>query len=147
MGSLTSSFVNSVCIFINIIKSILAIASSLHAYSPFPHFPQHTLFACFTQAILHTLCLHFSRDDWKSQEKLKTMLMQNCLRLLGCKKQANKVYYGKCKMATALHRLIQVNPRHPNVVLDSGLEAVESELQVLNSSLSSQWNLDPGFQS
>ena len=68
------------------------------AISTFPiiHFvcvflaPQHA------QTVLHTHCLHFSRNDWKPQKKMKIKLMQNCLRVLGGKKHTNNVYYGKC---------------------------------------------------
>ena len=35
-------------------------------------------------------------NDWKSQEEMKTMCMQNCLRVLGVKKHVNKVYNGGC---------------------------------------------------
>ena len=48
--------------------------------------------------------------DQKSQGKMKTMLMQNCLRVLGGKKHAIKVYYGGCgyrefKLAVCVFRL------------------------------------------
>ena len=36
-----------------------------------------------TQTVLHTHCLLFAWGDFKSPEKMKTMLMQNCLRILG----------------------------------------------------------------
>ena len=68
------------------------------AISTFPIIQYFCVFLArqHTQTVLHTHCLHFSRNVWKPQKKMKIKLMQNCLRVLGGKKHANNVYYGKC---------------------------------------------------
>ena len=40
------------------------------------------------QFCIRIVYMHFSRDDWKFQEKMKTMRMQNCLRVFPHKFQA-----------------------------------------------------------
>ena len=76
------------------------------AISTFPiiHFVCVFLALQHAQTVLHTHCLHFSRDDWKPQKKMKIKLMQNCLRVLGGKKHKQRVLWEMCKWRVIINR-------------------------------------------
>ena len=66
---------------------------------------------------------------------MKTLLMQNCLRVLGDKKHANKMYYGKWFKPRSLSRLcglivrVRVVPRR-TVVRDIGDKCITEGVEM-----------------
>ena len=86
--------------------------------SPFAHLPQYTLFA--PQTFMIRIVFNFSWEDYNTQEKLKTKVMQN----LGDKQGVLHKRYanGKCRSPKAASILTLLLNRRRTPILDNWLQ-------------------------